>query len=39
MAAASLHEAIRMAHEAGFPDPESEILLRVARVAWADSRR
>src|SRR4029077_1895138 len=31
-AMASLHEAIRMAHEAGFPDPESETLLTMARV-------
>ena len=32
LAMASLHEAIRMAHEAGFPDPESETLLALARV-------
>jgi hypothetical protein len=32
LAAASLHEAIRMAHEAGFPDPESETMLTLARV-------
>lgn len=32
LAVASFHEAIRMAHEGGFPDPESETLLTLARV-------
>jgi tetratricopeptide (TPR) repeat protein len=32
LASVSFHEAIRMAHEAGFPDPESEALLTMARV-------
>ena len=32
LAAESLQEAIRMAHEAGFPDPESEALLALARL-------
>lgn len=32
LAAASLREAIRMAHEGGFPDPESEALLAMVRV-------
>lgn len=31
LAAESLQEAIRMAHESGFPDPESETLLALAR--------
>ena len=31
LAAESLQEAIRMAHEAGFPDPRSETLLALAR--------
>lgn len=31
LAAESLQDAIRMAHEAGFPDPESETLLALAR--------
>jgi tetratricopeptide (TPR) repeat protein len=31
LAVESLQDAIRMAHEAGFPDPESEILLTLSR--------
>ena len=31
LAAESLQEAIRMAHEAGFPDPESEAMLALSR--------
>ncbi len=31
LAAESLQDAIRMAHESGFPDPESETLLALAR--------
>jgi hypothetical protein len=31
LAAESLQEAIRMAHESGFPDPEAETLLALAR--------